>query len=114
MRTAVLKAVHLKLHAFRDAGQPVVPHIAIAFIFMVKHFFLDYLTLTMKPLHTIKMTGTVTSPKDLNLFGNDFFDLATVIYVIIYGPLLNPPGFTHTTANLNSMSHSTGATAFFS
>jgi hypothetical protein len=77
-------------------GQPVVPHIAkdhTAFIVRVKHFFLDYLTLTMKALHTIKMTGTITSPKDLNLFWNDLFDLATVIYVIIYSPLLNPPGF---------------------
>jgi hypothetical protein len=64
-----------------------------AFIFRVKHFFLHYLTLTLKAPYTIKMTGTVTSPKDLNLFWNYLFDLATVIYVIIYGPLLNPPGF---------------------
>jgi hypothetical protein len=77
-------------------GQPAVPDIAkdhTAFIFKVKHFFLDYLTLTMKALHTIKMTGTITSPKDMNLFWNCLFHLATVIHIIIYGPLLNPAGF---------------------
>ena len=47
-------------------GQPAVPYITkdhTAFIFRVKHFFLDYLTLTMKAIHTIKMTGTITFPK---------------------------------------------------
>jgi hypothetical protein len=72
----------------------VVPDIAkdhTAFIFRVKHFFLHYWTLTLKAPYSIKMTGTVTSPKHLNLFWNYLFDLATVIYVIIYGPLSNPP-----------------------
>jgi len=81
MRSAVLKACLLWCWAASSSSHCQCLHL------------LDYLTLTMKALHTINMTGTVTSPKDLNLFWNDFFDLATVIYVIIYGPLLNPPGF---------------------
>jgi hypothetical protein len=56
-----MRILLLKLQVLCSVVQQVVPDISkdhTAFIFRVKQFFLDYLTLKMKALHTCKMTGT--------------------------------------------------------
>jgi hypothetical protein len=99
MRIGVLKAVQLKLHAFWDVM--LCCWAASSFSHCQGSHCLHLQGQALIPgLFDPDNEGTTyhqndrncNIPKDLHLFWNDLFDWATVIYVIIYGPLFNPPG----------------------